>query len=304
MVFNFSFLWLSAFSLTIVLLIAKYAVQAGVHPLHFTFLQAFGSFIFIYFFNLLSGVSSNSSKDIRANITYFTTASFLGIALPQLLVFYAVIHVGVGVASLSYCLPLVVTYFISISINMERIDFIKILFLVMTVMGTFIYLFRMDYLKEIESGSTSMFWYLILLIVPFSLGIANIYRTINWPKSLPTTVIAQYTNLASTILLTIIILFFASDLSYVGQLNREVIVLLLIQMVFSGISQIFAFILQKKAGPVFISQTGSVVTVLGGILGYLVFSESYNINTLVGSILIFTGVYLFSLRKFSNEALT
>lgn len=295
MTLNFSLLWTSGLSLTIVLLIAKYAVTQGVHPLHFAFFQALGGFLFIAFYHKSQSAERTQFEKLWHHKQYFLIAALLGIALPQVLAFYAVIHVGVGIVSLSYCLPLVVSYFISLGFKLEQFDPIRLLFLLLTVFGTFIYLFKPEYFT---SNPEAGFWYLLLLLIPLSVGSANIYRTIKWPTDLSVTAIAMWINAFAALLLGILIFQFAPDIQYLFDISLNLFGLILIQMIFSGVSQILAFVLQKRAGPVFISQTGSVVTVTGGIFGFLVFSEHYTLSSFIGSLCIFIGVYLYSKRKF------
>lgn len=298
MAINFSLLWASGLSLTIVLLIAKYAVIQGVHPLHFAFFQALGGFLFIafYHFNLRDRSNQGETWSVVWRYKYyFIISALLGIALPQILAFYAVAEVGVGIVSLSYCLPLVVSYFISLGFKLEQYEPQKMAFLFLTVFGTFIYLFKPEYLI---AGAGFNIWYLLLLLIPLSVGSANIYRTLKWPTELSVTAIAMWINFSAALLLALLIWLFVPQVNYLFSIPIELFGLILIQMIFSGTSQILAFVLQKRAGPVFISQTGSVVTVTGGFFGYLVFSEQYSINSILGSACVFIGVYLYSKRKF------
>lgn len=294
---NTLLLWLTGFSLAIVVLISKQAVQAGMHPIHFAFLQALGSFIFIFVFSAKKMVSIST---IKKRFNYFLIASLLGFTLPQLIIFSAVSHVGVGIASLSYSLPLVVAYLISINMRLEFFERKKFLFLLMTVIGTIVYLFKSDYLPGLTENNI---WNYIIILVPISLGVANVYRTVKWPSEMTPSSIALIASLFSLVTYFFISILMQTDLSYVLTLDYSIIALLIVQMAFAGLGQLLLFKLQKSAGPVFIGQTGSIVTLFGGVLGYLVYHEIYAYNSLIGSILIIIGVHYYSKLKFANVAI-
>ena len=68
-------------------------------------------------------------------------------------------------------------------------------------------------------------------------------------------------------------------------------------MVIAAKGQYLLFSLQKTASPIFIGQTGSISALCGGVLGFIVFRESYQFSTLLGSLLIVFGVAGFSRQQ-------
>ncbi|WDE06083.1 DMT family transporter [Thalassomonas viridans] len=284
-------LWLMGLFLALVVLIAKSVINAGVHPIYVAFFQAAGSFLYL----VLTGAGrSVRLRVIKEHFTFFMIASLLGFTIPQLIVFSAVNHVGVGIASLSYALPLIVAYLISLKIGLERFNLKSLLFLLLSVAGTVVYLFRSEYFLDFEG---SKIWFIVLLLSPLSIGVANVYRSVKWPQDIAIPATALLTNAFSSV--TYLFLLLAMQVEFNADLwgQDNVAVLLGALMLLSGVGQYLLFALQKNAGPVFIGQTGSIVTLFGGILGYLVYNDAYSYHTFAGSLLIFIGVYYYSKIK-------
>lgn len=284
-------LWLMGLFLALVVLIAKSVIDAGIHPIYVSFFQASGSALYLISTGAFKGVKLTL---VKRHFSFFVIASLLGFTIPQLIVFSSVNHVGVGIASLSYALPLIVTYLISLKMGLEPFNIKGLLFLLILVVGTFAYLFRSEYILDF-SGSWS--WIILLSLSPISIGIANVYRSVKWPTDLPVLHVALLTNLFSAITYLFLILILAPSFDITSSEKLDVTLLLFILMLLSGTGQFLLFSLQKSVGPVFIGQTGSIVTLFGGVLGYVFYGDSYSIYTFIGSLFIFIGVFYYSKYK-------
>jgi drug/metabolite transporter (DMT)-like permease len=288
-------LWVMGLFLSVIVLIAKSLIEAGVHPVHVAFLQAAGSFLYL----LLAGAGKFVElKIIKKHFMFFLIASLLGFTIPQLIVFSIVSHVGVGIASLSYALPLFISYMISLKLGLEKFNLKQLLFLVVSATGTFIYLLSSKYMSSLEITNV---WIIVLLLSPISIGIANVYRTMKWPKDVPILGVAILTNACSSVTYILLIMLMQLDINPGFNLGNKTSIQLIVLMLLSGVVQYFLFALQKNAGPVFIGQTGSIVTLFGGMLGYIFYNDSYSYYTFFCSLLIFIGVYYYSKYKWFVE---
>jgi len=281
---NVVMLWLMALALAVVILISRHLMAHGLHPLHMALIQALGSFVSIL---AVRRGSLPAAASLRDNARYFGWASLLGFTLPNLIVFSAVPHTGVGLATLAHTMPLVVAYFIALSLRVESFHAGKLLFLAVTVAGAA--LFALTRLGVGGGGITA--WHGLLFLAPVCIGIANIYRSMAWPAGLRPTEVALATTLVATLTFTALALALPvqTPLSFFSDVKH--LALLTLFMGLAGLGQLLLFHLQDSAGPVFIGQTGALVALFGGVFGFVFFGEAYTAVTLLGSLLIILGVY-------------
>jgi drug/metabolite transporter (DMT)-like permease len=183
-------------------------------------------------------------------------------------------------------MPLVVAYFIALGLRLESFHPGKMLFLAVTVAGAV--LFALTRLG-VDGGITP--WHGLLFLAPFSIGIANVYRSMAWPAGLRPTEVALATTLVATLTFTVLALTLPVQTPLVFFSDVEHLALLALFMGLAGLGQLLLFHLQDTAGPVFIGQTGALVALFGGVLSFVFFGERYTAVTLIGSLLIILGVY-------------
>ena len=281
---NVVMLWLMALALAVVILISRHLIAHGLHPIHMALIQALGSFVSIL---AVRRGTLPTAASLRNHARYFGWASLLGFTLPNLIVFSAVPHTGVGLATLAHTMPLVVAYFIALSLRVESFHAGKMLFLAVTVAGAG--LFALTRLGVGSGGITP--WHGLLFLAPISIGIANIYRSMVWPTGLRPTEVALATTLVATLTFTALALVLPVQTPLPFFFDAGHLALLALFMGLAGLGQLLLFHLQDAAGPVFIGQTGALVALFGGVLGFVFFGETYSAVTLLGSLLIILGVY-------------
>ncbi|MBL7649195.1 MAG: DMT family transporter [Candidatus Hydrogenedentes bacterium] len=281
---NVVMLWLMALALAIVILISRHLMAHGLHPLHLALIQALGSFLSIL---AVRRGTLPALPLLRESTRYFAWASLLGFTIPNLIVFAAVPHTGVGLATLAHTMPLVVAYIIALGLRVESFHLRKMVFLAVTVAGAA--LFAATRLGAGSGGVTP--WHALLFLAPISIGIANIYRSVSWPSGLRPTEVALVTTLAATVTFSALALKLPVHTPLSFFLDAKHVTLLAFFMALAGLGQLLLFHLQDAAGPVFIGQTGALVALFGGVLGFVFFGETYTAVTLLGSLLIILGVY-------------
>lgn len=281
---NVVMLWMMALALALVILISRKLMADGLHPLHMALIQAMGSFLSI----LVARQGMLPARaPLQAGIRYFAWASLLGFTLPNLIVFTAVPHTGVGLATLAHTMPLVVAYLIALGLRVESFHLRKLAFLAVTVAGAV--LFAATRLGGDGLGLTP--WHALLFLAPLSIGVANIYRSVSWPTGLRPTEVALATTFMATITFSALALLLPARTPADFFLDPHHLGLVSIFVVLAGLGQWLLFHLQDAAGPVFIGQTGALVALFGGVLGFVFFGEAYTLLTLLGSLLIILGVY-------------
>ncbi len=288
--FNYIKLWVMGCFLAVSVIMAKQLMQLGIHPIHIAMLQAIGSAIFIASFGLKGLLTS-----LKTNVSYYVWASLLGFTIPQLVVFYSVEHVGVGVVSLAYAFPLVLTYFLSTFLSNIKVQRKPVFFLSCAFAGSLLFLYKPDVMNI---NQEHRIWLLLLCAAPVVISFANIYRSSHWPKRVPTHHVALLTNVMSFLSYGLFATFESPDQPELSGIGPKYYMFIFAFMLVASIGQYLLFSLQKTSTPAFVGQTGSITAFCGGILGFLVFDESYQMSTFIGSMLILFGVAKFSKYQF------
>ena len=225
----------------------------------------------------------------------------MGFTIPQLVVFYSVEHVGVGVVSLAYAFPLILTYLLSTFLSNIKVQKKPVFFLACAFAGSLLFLYKPD---VININQEHRIWLLLLCVAPLVISFANIYRSSHWPKSVPTHHVALLTNVMSFLSYGLFATFESPDLPEWSGIGPKHFMFILTFMLVASIGQYLLFSLQKTSTPTFVGQTGSITAFCGGILGFLIFDESYQISTFIGSMLILFGVAKFSQYQIVQKNLT
>jgi len=137
-------------------------------------------------------------------------------------------------------------------------------------------------------------WGSAILLIPIVISMANIYRGRFWPQGVSVYMVALLTNLFSFVSYGIFAAVQMPDLPNADYLGGEHILAIAMLMVLASVGQYLLFSLHTSSSAVFIGQTGSITTFFGGIFGFVFFGESYQVSTLIGSVLILVGVSKFS----------
>lgn len=290
---NYIKLWVMGSFLALSVIIVKYLMQLGVHPIHLAMFQAIGSAIFIASFGLKGILIS-----LKTNVSYYVWASLLGFTIPQLAVFYSVEHVGVGVVSLAYAFPLIFTYFLSTFLSNVKVQKKPVFFLLCAFLGSLLFLYKPD---VININQEHRVWLLLLCVAPWVISFANIYRSSHWPQKVPTHHVALLTNIMSFLSYGLFAVFESPELPELSDIGLKQYLAVFIFMLLASIGQYLLFSLQKTSTPAFVGQTGSITAFCGGVLGFLVFGESYQVSTFIGSVLILFGVAKFSQHQLVQQ---
>ncbi|WP_338517967.1 DMT family transporter [Alteromonas gracilis] len=292
---NYIKLWVMGCFLAVSVILAKLLMQFGIHPIHLAMLQSIGSAIFIAAFGLRGAL-----KSLKANMSYYIWASLLGFTVPQLVVFYSVEHVGVGVVSLAYAFPLILTYFLSSAFSKVKMQAKPVFFLFCAFSGSLLFLYKPD---VINISQEHLIWLLLLSTAPLVISFANIYRSSYWPQNVPTHHVALLTNVMSFLSYGLFAVFKSPELPELSEIELAHYTSIFALMIIASIGQYLLFSLQKVSTPAFVGQTGSITAFCGGILGFLIFGESYQVSTLIGSMLILFGVAKFSQYQIGQQSI-
>ncbi|KZN22623.1 hypothetical protein A4G99_19390 [Haladaptatus sp. R4] len=276
--------------------LAKLAAGVGLDPLAFLAWSVTGSAV------VLGSVGAARHRLPSVNIRtteYFVISGLVGLAVPNLLSFAAVTHVGAGFVALTIAFPPLFTYLGALFLGMESFRFRRAAGVVLALGGA-----TLLGILKLSEPDVDPFWVAATLCSPILLAGGNIYRTARWPEgAAPDELAPGMLAAAGTILLAVGLIantFWegngGSSFSLaVPTSHAAPILLILAQTATFSVMYFLYFILQKRGGPVYLSLLGSVAAIVGVPIAVLFLGEAPPKGLALGCILIGFGVGLVTL---------
>ena len=292
-------LWNSALGLLIVtgallgltLPFGKMATQNGVPAMLWAFVISCGAGGVL----LLVLLARRRLFDLTAHrLRYFIIAAAISYAIPNLLMFSAIPHLGAGYAGIMFTLSPVITLVLSILLGVRRPSLLGILGIAVGFVGAVLVALTRGQAER----PADLFWVVIGLLIPVSLAAGNIYRTYDWPKDTGPIELAAGSHLAAALMLLAGLIALGEGGSF--SLLPHVPWLVVAQI--ASASTMFAvfFRLQAVGGPVYLSQIGYVAAAVGLASGVLFLGEHYRLLTWLGAVIIVVGVIMTTRAQSSN----
>ena len=258
--------------------ISKIAVSMGDNPISILFYQNIVSFIVLLFISLFKFKKFKININI---INFFLLISFSGVVIPGTLFYIAASKVPAGILSISVAFVPMLTYVCSLYLKTEDFVFLRILGV---LLGFIAILFLV--------GPPDSF-------ADRSITFENIFIDIKKPKNINSIVLSLGCAFVTIIILLPFVFYF--DLFITINYPLEKIELSIISLGFiTAIAYTFFIYLIDKAGAVFASNVGYVVTLSGVIWGIILFNESHSYWVWLSLITMIIGLLLVSPRKKIN----
>ncbi|WP_082836956.1 DMT family transporter [Labrenzia sp. OB1] len=274
-------------------IIAKAAPGLGWHPLALLQWAILGGAAGLFALSRMSGrkVERTSEPVGRRQLVLYLGFSGLLFVVPNMIAVVAASKVGVGFVSLSYAFPLVLTYAFAVLLRLERLQLMRGAG-VLAGLGGAVLLAGSGSKLSLEAS----WWSLFALTIPVFLAVGNIYRTLKWPKGVGPVDLAVGMMATGFVGLAAFNAAMGTPVAPVSW-TTGAIVLLAAQIAIFTLQYGLYFRLQKTAGPVYLSQIGSVAAVTGLGLGYLVFAEVPDIAKLAAVASVGVGIVLVTLGR-------
>jgi len=279
--------------------IAKAAPAVGWHPLALLQWSILGGAVGLFLIMRLAAGGKAAKWERKAGgldrqlVAYLVVSGLLFIA-PNMIAVMAAPRVGAGFVSLSFAFPLVLTYALAVLLGLERLQVLRGAGVLFGLAGGVLLA-----ASGADLSVEASWWSMVALSIPVFLAIGNIYRTLKWPEG------AKPVNLAlgmmATGFLALSIVNAAAGVPVApSALTVSSASLLAAQIVIFALQYGLYFRLQQTAGPVYLSQIGSVAAVVGLGLGFLVFGEVPNAAKLAAVASVGAGIVLVTLgRRFT-----
>lgn len=285
------FLWDSVLGLLVItgallgltLPFGKLATAAGVPAMVWAFVISLGAGGVLLCALLASG---QHIRLTRHKLRYFLVTAAISYAIPNLLMFSAIPHLGAGYTGIMFTLSPVITLVFSILLGVRRPNLLGISGIGVGFVGA-----AMVALTRGEAGQTAdFFWVVVGLLIPVSLAAGNVYRTMDWPRDTGPIELAVGSHLASAGLLLVGILALLGGQAFAPLGGIPLVVAA--QVVSASTMFAFFFRLQSVGGPVYLSQIGYVAAAVGLLAGTLFLGEHYRLPTWAGAAIVTAGVFI------------
>ena len=183
---------------------------------------------------------------------------------------------GRGFLSLTFAFPILFTYALSLTLRLEKPQAAKALGVLTGLAGGLILA-----LSKVGLGTSPTLWIVLAMTSPVIIAGGNIYRTLRWPAGVSPIFLAAAMLLCGGALLIPFALIQAPG-GYAGLLSdRALFAVLLLQIAIFSVLYVFYFVLQRLAGPVYLSQIGTVAAVVGTVVAVWLLGEAVPPNLTV-----------------------
>ncbi|GHA86157.1 DMT family transporter [Modicisalibacter luteus] len=223
----------------------------------------------------------------RRTLEYAAISGML-FALPNAMGFLAVRHVGAGFVSLSFAFPILVTWFLAVMLKLEPLRLARLSGVLLGLAGGVLV-----GLDKASGTQSSWGWAAIVLAMPVIIATGNLYRTLRWPTDAAPVFLAALMMFGAAASLLPFVLFFEAEQAAGLLSSAAVIRLLAMETGVFTVLYLFYFMLQKLAGPVYLSQIGTVAALIGTIIAVLGLGESLPSHLGWAATLIVVGTALF-----------
>jgi drug/metabolite transporter (DMT)-like permease len=263
--------------------LGKLAAAAGVQPLIWSALISGGGAVLL---GIALAVKRIALPLDARHLRYFLIVAVVSYALPNALVYSAIPHLGSAYAAILFTLSPMFTVVFSMAARLRRPKRLELAGIIIGFIGTLLVASaRGEMGRPVE-----WLWIGIGVLVPLSLAIGNVYRTIDLPKETPALVLAVGSNALAAILL-LAAAWATGTLAGAASLTA-VPGIALLQVAASAAMFALFFQLQVVGGPVTLSQIGTVGAAVGVVAGTFGLGERYALVVWIGIAIIAVGISL------------
>jgi drug/metabolite transporter (DMT)-like permease len=263
--------------------LGKLAGQAGVPPTVWALTISLGAGAILALARALAG---HRGAPNGAEWRFYLVAGLISYALPNLLMFSVMPHVGAGFTGLFFTLSPVATLTLAVLLRVQRTSRLGVIGIAIGFLGAVV----VSATRGQLGAPAGLGWIALGMLVPLFLAAGNIYRTVAWPPGGHPVALAAGSHLAAAAMLGVLLLL-TGETGAVATL-AAIPGIALTQAVAAAATFAVFFRLQAVGGPVYLSQIGYVAAAVGLVSGVAFLGERYGLATWTGAGLICLGVAL------------
>lgn len=205
---------------------------------------------------------------------------------------YLTVHkVGAAFIALALAFPPMLTWLLSLLLRLERFDALRLGGLLTGLAGGILLAVSKGIGAPTDIGAI-----LIACTMPAILAAGNVFRTRYWPKGVSPRELAGAMLICGALLTMPFAIHFEGAGAFLSVLRSPMLVVLVIAVVTFVAQYVALFRLQQVAGPVYMSQIGSVAAILGSPVAVLALGERLPDGFVVAALLIVLGLAVFQYR--------
>ncbi len=278
-----SFLWGGSF------LFIRLLVLEGMEPLEIVSMRMLLASIFILPF-LLNRSKKHSFKDHSLS---FLLIGILNTALPFTLFAYASLQLGAGSLSVLQATVPILTALILFSLFKNEFSISKLIGVLIGFVGLYVL---------VGPGSNfDLFSSILCVVASLSYAVAGVYLA-RTPNKLNNTYIGMGSIIIGAIILSPFLLFYLPN--YAKLSVESWLYLIALGVVNTALAYVLFIKLIKRIGPINASFVTYLVPISSISLGIIFLDEEFLINTFIGSLLIFVGVFFANRTQKDKKAAT
>jgi len=261
--------------------LGKLAGQAGVPPVLWALVISAGASMALLPALWLQGELRRPSPRV---IRYSVISSLVSFVGPNLLLFTVMPHTGAGYTGLMFALSPVFTVLLAGLFRLRMPGRLGLLGIGVGLAGAVV----VSVTRSVEPGGPGLGWLLAALLIPVGLAVGNVYRSLDWPAQTPGNVLAFWGQMFSSLVFIVLLMLTRGELSIASLAPAGATTL--VQMAVAALSFPFVFRLQRRGGPVLMSQMGYVAAAVGLAVATVFLGERYPLTTWLGAGVIATGI--------------
>jgi drug/metabolite transporter (DMT)-like permease len=271
----------------------KIAVKAGHHPLG---LIAWQMFLATLMLGVFLVIKKQRVPFSAVALKYFTIIAFIGTLIPNTFSLFATDHLPAGIMAIIIATVPMMSLVVALIARIEMFSWMRTIGVILGVCALLLIALLDTSLPDPSKAP----WLLVALIAPFCYAVEGNYVAARAPIKLSPVVTLFGASVIGTLLLTPIVLIGGTGVSFTDtwDISRWAII-------GSSIGHVAAYSgylwLLGRAGAVFTSQIGYIVT-LSGIIGAVVLlGESYGLSVWLAVSMMLFGIALVKPKKSVSE---
>lgn len=268
--------------------IGKVAVTNGIPPAAYAFFQSSGAGLVLLAIALVRGEIARPHAGL---LLYGLVAGTLGLTLPNINFTVVIQHIEAGTMAVIITLSPLATYVGALLLGMERRSLLRLFGLLSGLAGALVLLLP----GVAVPGADQSDWILLGILTPLCYSAQGLFAARFLPANVGSLRLARVMLFGAAT--TSAGAMIASDAVYLPQGLGVAEGAMLMQIAVSSLAYVVVFEVLRRAGPVFFSQVGYVVTVAGVLWGMVIFGERPTPGLLLAGLLVLGGLYLVNRHK-------
>ena len=210
---------------------------------------------------------------------------------------YLTVHeVGAAFIALALAFPPMLTWLLSLVLRLERFDTFRLLGLLFGLAGGVLLAVSKGINTPSDMGAV-----LVACAMPVILAVGNVFRTRYWPEGANPRELAGAMLICGALLTLPFAIFVEGAWAMLALFGGEMLVVLAVAIVTFVAQYVALFRLQQVAGPVYLSQIGSVAAIVGSPVAVLALGEHVPDGFALAALLIVLGLSIFQHQAFKRR---